>query len=161
MKFWLVLKLEISSRVLMSILKDFGLFLEDLLGLASTGTRDYRIGSNFWKFYLIRTGFRFGELVCLVKVFRLFRLEWIVLGVQTMDTGGRCTNILSLAGPACLWCLVEDYIFAMVKYLSFHNSSSFALKILLNVNGKATVWHTSCWHRTQTQSKLQHQVLEY
>jgi hypothetical protein len=98
MKFWLVLKLEISSRVLMSILKDFGLFLEDLLGPASTGTRDYRIGSNFWKFYLIRTGFRFGELVCLVKVFRLFRLEWIVLGVQTMDTGGRCTNILSLAG---------------------------------------------------------------
>jgi len=30
----------------------------------------------------------------------------------------------------------EDYIFAMVKYLSFHNSS-FCLKILFNVNGKA------------------------
>jgi hypothetical protein len=97
MIFWLVLKLEISSRVLMSILKDFGLFLEDLLGPAG----DYCIGSNFWKFYLIRTGFRFGELVCLVKVFRLFRLEWIVLGVQTVDTGGKYMyNILSLAGAS-------------------------------------------------------------
>ncbi len=27
--------------------------------------------SNFWKFYLIRTGFIFGELVFLMKVFRL------------------------------------------------------------------------------------------
>ncbi len=33
----------------------------------------------------------------------------------------------------------------MVKYLSFHNSSSFALRYLLsNVNGKAAVWHTPC-----------------
>jgi hypothetical protein len=32
----------------------------------------------------------------------------------------------------------------MVIYLSFHNSS-FALKILFNVNGKAIVWcHTPC-----------------
>jgi hypothetical protein len=37
------------------------------------------IGSNFWKFYLIRTSFTLGEPVSLVKVFRLFRLEWIVL----------------------------------------------------------------------------------
>jgi hypothetical protein len=34
--------------------------------------RDYCIGSNFWKFYLIRTRFTSGELVSLVKVFRLF-----------------------------------------------------------------------------------------
>jgi hypothetical protein len=40
---------------------------------------DYRIGSNFWKFYLIRTSFTLGELVSLVKVFGLFRLEGIVL----------------------------------------------------------------------------------
>jgi hypothetical protein len=40
---------------------------------------DYCIGSNFWKFYLIRTSFTLGEPVALVKVFRLFRLEWIVL----------------------------------------------------------------------------------
>ncbi len=30
---------------------------------------------------------------------------------------------------------LEDYIFAMVKYLSFHNSS-FALRYYFNVNGK-------------------------
>ncbi len=39
----------------------------------------------------------------------------------------------------------EDYIFAWWNYiLSFHNSS-FCLKIHLNVNGKATVWHTPCF----------------
>jgi hypothetical protein len=38
----------------------------------------------------------------------------------------------------------EDYIFAMVKYLNFHNSS-FALRYLFNVNGKATVWDTPCF----------------
>jgi hypothetical protein len=38
---------------------------------------DYCIPSNFWKFYLIRTSFTLGELVFLVKVFRLFTLEWI------------------------------------------------------------------------------------
>jgi hypothetical protein len=46
-----------------------------LLGPAPKRNRDYRIGSNFWKFYLIRAGFTLGELVSLVKVFRLFRLE--------------------------------------------------------------------------------------
>jgi hypothetical protein len=34
--------------------------------------RDYRIGTNFRKFYLIKTGFTLGEPVSLVKVFRLF-----------------------------------------------------------------------------------------
>ncbi len=43
------------------------------------GPWDYHIGPNFWKFYLIRTGFTLGEPVSLVKVFRLFRLERIVL----------------------------------------------------------------------------------
>jgi hypothetical protein len=43
-----------------------------------TGT-NYCIGSNFWKFYLIKTGFTICEPVTLVKVFRLFRLEWILL----------------------------------------------------------------------------------
>ncbi len=41
--------------------------------------RDYPIGSNFWKFYLIRTGFTLDEPVSLVKVFRLFRYEQNVL----------------------------------------------------------------------------------
>jgi hypothetical protein len=46
-------------------------------GPCSHRDRDYRIRSNFWKFYLIKTGFTFGELVSLVKVFRLFILEQI------------------------------------------------------------------------------------
>ncbi len=37
-------------------------------------------------------------------MFRLFRLEWIVL-VQSVDTVGRCTTSYLLAGPVCLWCL--------------------------------------------------------
>jgi hypothetical protein len=37
------------------------------------------IGSNFWKFYLIIMSFTSGKPVSLMKVFRLFRLEWIVL----------------------------------------------------------------------------------
>jgi len=39
--------------------------------------RAYRIRSNFWRLCLIRTGFRLGEPVFLVKVFRLFRLKRI------------------------------------------------------------------------------------
>jgi hypothetical protein len=44
-----------------------------------------KVGSNFtfdptfWKFYLIGTSFTLGELVSLVKVFRLFRLKQIFL----------------------------------------------------------------------------------
>jgi hypothetical protein len=50
------------------------------------------------------------ELVSLMKVFRLFRLEWIVLGVQSVDTLGRCTTSYLLAGPVCLWCLVLEHM---------------------------------------------------
>jgi hypothetical protein len=64
------------------------------------------IGSNFWKFYLIKTGFTLDEQVFLVDMFRLFRLEWIFLGVQSVDTVGRCTTSYLLTGLACLWCLV-------------------------------------------------------
>jgi hypothetical protein len=49
-----------------------------LLGPAPHRDRDYCIRSNFWKFYLIRTGFTLGESVSLVKVFRLFKLEQIL-----------------------------------------------------------------------------------
>jgi hypothetical protein len=47
--------------------------------------RDYCIRSNFWKFYLIKHDFKLGELVSLVKVFRLSRLErsFLVLRVWT------------------------------------------------------------------------------
>jgi hypothetical protein len=60
--------------------------------------RDYRIGSNFWKFYLIRTGFTSS----LMKVFRPFKLEQMFFGVPSVDTVGRCTTSYLLAGPACL-----------------------------------------------------------
>jgi hypothetical protein len=69
--------------------------------------RDYHNGSNFWKFYLIKTGFTLRERVSLVKVFRLFRLERDCFGVQSVDTVSRCTTSYLLAGPACLWCLVN------------------------------------------------------
>jgi hypothetical protein len=39
----------------------------------------YFVGSNFWKFYLVRTNLTLHELVSLVKVCRVFRLEWIIL----------------------------------------------------------------------------------
>jgi len=41
--------------------------------------RDYCIGSNFWKFHPMRIDFTLGEPVSLVKMFRLFRLNWIFL----------------------------------------------------------------------------------
>jgi hypothetical protein len=66
-----------------------------LLGLVP-----FCIGSNFWKFYLIKTSFTLGEPVYLVKMFTLFRLEWIFFGVKSVDTVARCTtswlNILSI-----------------------------------------------------------------
>jgi hypothetical protein len=39
----------------------------------------------------------------LVKVFRLFRLEWIFLGVQSVDTVARCTTSYLSAGPGNLF----------------------------------------------------------
>jgi hypothetical protein len=64
-------------------------------------------GLSHWKFYLIKTSFTLSEQVFLVKAFRLFRLERIFFGVQSVDTVGRCTPSYLLAGPACLWCLVS------------------------------------------------------
>jgi hypothetical protein len=51
----------------------------NFVGLFPHRDKDYSIQYNFWKFYLIRISFTLGEVVSLVKVFRLFRLEWIVL----------------------------------------------------------------------------------
>jgi len=64
----------------------------------------HHIGSNFWKFYLIKIGFPLHELIFLVKVFRLFRVEWIFLGVQSVDTEGRCTTSYLFVMP-CWLCL--------------------------------------------------------
>jgi len=50
----------------------------------------------FWKFYLIRTGFTLGELVSLVKVFRLFRLERIFFGCSECGHSRYMYNILSI-----------------------------------------------------------------
>ncbi len=77
-----------------------------IVGPAPHRERDYCIGSNFWKFYLIKTGFTFGEPISLVKVFRLFRLEWILFGVQSVDSVGRCTTSYLLAEVTQWWCLV-------------------------------------------------------
>jgi hypothetical protein len=52
--------------------------------------------------------------------------------------------------------------FGMVKYLSFHNSS-FALRYIFNVNGKATMWHIPCWiweENVETQY-LMHEVWKW
>jgi hypothetical protein len=57
---------------------------------------DYCIGSNFWKFYLIKTNFTLGEPVSLVKV---FRLEQIVLVFRVWTQAGRWTTSYLLAGP--------------------------------------------------------------
>ncbi len=37
--------------------------------------KGYHIGSNFSKFYLIKTGFTLSEHVYLMKMFRLFKLK--------------------------------------------------------------------------------------
>ncbi len=66
------------------------------------GDRDCHIQSNFWKFYLIRTRFTLREPVSLVKVFRLFKLEQMFFGVESVDSVGRCTTSYLLTGPACL-----------------------------------------------------------
>ncbi len=57
----------------------------------------YRIRSSFWKFYLIRIGFTLREPVLLVNVFRLLDWNGFFLGVQSVDTVGRCMyNILAI-----------------------------------------------------------------
>jgi hypothetical protein len=64
--------------------------------------RTIRIGSNFWKFYHIRTSFTLREPVFLVKV---FRSEPIFLAFRVWT---QCTASYLLGGPVCLWCLVSD-----------------------------------------------------
>ncbi len=57
----------------------------------ATGTRDYiALDPTFESLYLIRTDF-FDR-----SVYRLFRLEQIFFGVQSVDTVDRWTNILSI-----------------------------------------------------------------
>ncbi len=67
---------------------------------------DHCIGSNVWKFYLIRTRFALCELVSLVKVFRLVRLELIFFVVQSVDTVGRCTTSIGRTSVFLMPCFV-------------------------------------------------------
>jgi len=71
--------LGLFKIVTKGILKIPTVLIYNILNHAPYGGKNYSIGSNFWKFYLIKTSFTFGEPVSLVKVFRLFRLEQIVL----------------------------------------------------------------------------------
>jgi len=63
------------------------------LGPAPTGT--IALDPTFGSFTL-------DEPVLLVKVFRPFRLEQILFGVQSVDTVGRCTTSYLLAGATRL-----------------------------------------------------------
>ncbi len=51
---------------------------------------------------ILETNFTLSKLVSLVKMLRLFRLEPIFFGVQSVDTVGRYTTSYLLAGPAGL-----------------------------------------------------------
>jgi hypothetical protein len=50
-------------------------FIISFVGPYPHKDKDNHIGSNFWKFYLIKINFRVHKLVSLVKVFILFSLE--------------------------------------------------------------------------------------
>jgi hypothetical protein len=52
-----------------------------------TGTGTIALDPTFGSFTLLEADLTLGELVSLVKVFRVFRLEWIFLGVQSVDIG--------------------------------------------------------------------------
>jgi hypothetical protein len=85
-----------------------------LLGPVPVG--DYRIGSNFWKFYLIKPDFTLGDPVSLVEMFRLFKLEWIFLGVQECGHSTEMYNILSIGRAS---------VFVMPCWASSHCTSIF------------------------------------
>jgi hypothetical protein len=57
--------------------------------LPPTGTGTIALDLTFGSFTLLEPDLTLGELVSLVKVFRVFRLEWIFLGVQSVDIGFR------------------------------------------------------------------------
>jgi hypothetical protein len=64
--------------------------------LLGPGTGTIAFDPRFGSFTLL-------EPVSLAKVFKLFRLERIFLGFQSVvDTAARCTTSYLLAGPACL-----------------------------------------------------------
>jgi hypothetical protein len=60
--------------------------------LTGTGTGTITLDPTFGSFTLLESVFIVDEPKNLVKVFGLFRLEWIFFGVQSVDTIGRCTT---------------------------------------------------------------------
>ncbi len=71
---------------------------------------DYCIGSNFWEFYLIRTGFTLSEPVSLVKMFRLVRLERILLVFRVWTQLVDAQHLIYWQGHCvcdALFCLAE------------------------------------------------------
>ncbi len=81
--------------------------------------RDYCIGSNFWKFYLIRISFTLGELIYLVKVFRLFRLEQIVLVCRVWTQQVDVQHFIYWQGQ-CVCDALFDYDVAISQELFTH-----------------------------------------
>ncbi len=70
---------NITLLLLWALLHVCSLVSKVFVGPCPYKDEDYHIGSNFWKFYFIRISLTLGEPVSLVEVFRLFRLERIVL----------------------------------------------------------------------------------
>ncbi len=70
---WMDYKSDLECHLTYDNLFCFNLFC--FVGPCPHRDGDYGIGSNFWKFYFIRTSFTLDELVSLVKVFKLFRMD--------------------------------------------------------------------------------------
>jgi hypothetical protein len=115
---WSWKKLSLVAYLLRTLQWNILLQLDTLLTFSVVGPypqrdRDYHhIWSNFWKFYFIKT----DELVFLVKVFRLFQLEWIFFWVLgTVDTVAKRYNIL------CNWQgqrVCDAFCFVMISCCS-------------------------------------------
>jgi len=73
------------------------------MGPAPHKERHYCIGSNFWKFYLIRTGFTLCEPVSFVKVFRLLRSELIFLVFRVWTQWVDVQHLISSIGRASVF----------------------------------------------------------
>ncbi len=71
------LVLVLISKELRNALEAQQVFFGHVCWALPHRARNYRIESNFWKFYLIKIGFKLHEPVSLVIVFRPFKLEWI------------------------------------------------------------------------------------
>jgi len=143
---WSWKKLSLVAYLLRTLQWNILLQLDTLLTFSVVGPypqsdRDYRIQSNFWKFYFIKTDelvflvkafklvflvkvsnfwkfyfIKTDELVFLVKVFRLFQLEWIFFWVLgTVDTVAKRYNIL------CNWQgqrVCDAFCFVMISCCS-------------------------------------------